>query len=231
MLPKLPAHPPTLARACALALLVVLGALVPTAVRAFEIATAEASRDGAGRLWITVQLGDPLEPRVERSLERGMPATLLLHAELWRKRDGWFDGMEQAADASLRLRYDVWREEWRIERTGAAPALLRSVDSLETALERPIAIEIPGLDRMLDDDRCYVVVSATIKPLSVEDVQEVEGWLSGEVRDQRRAGFGVITQLPRSLFDAVRNFTGFGDSHDRATTPKFTPASLPLERH
>jgi hypothetical protein len=228
LLPSLPWPRPTLARACALALLVLLG---PAPAQAFGIATAVASRDESGRLWLTLQLDDPLEPRVERSLQRGMPATLLIHAELWRRREGWFDRMERAADASVRLRYDVWREEWRIERPGATPVLMRSVDSLETALERPIAIGVPGLERMADDDRCYLAVSATVKPLTVEDAQEVEGWLSGEVRDQRRAGFGVITQLPRSLFDAVRNFTGFGDSHDRATTPEFTPATLPVERH
>jgi hypothetical protein len=201
--------------------------LAAAPARALDIATVTASRDGSGRLWVMTRLEDPIEPRIERSLLRGMPATLQLHAELWRRREGWFDRMERGTDAELRLRYDVWKEEWRIERAGAPPVLMSSIDSLEIALSRPIALAIPGLDRVPPDSRCYVVVSVTVKPLSVEDVQEVEGWLSGEVKDQGGAGFGVITQLPRSVFDAVRNFTGFGDSHDRATTPEFTPAALP----
>ena len=49
----------------------------------------------------------------------------------------------------------------------------------------------------------------------------MEGWLSGEVETKRRAGFGVITELPRSLFDAVRNFAGFGDRRARASSDEF----------
>ena len=225
MLHRLPAFAPPLARALAGALLVLL---VAAPAHALEIITVTTSRDESGHLWVMTRLDDPVEARIERSLLRGMPATLQLHAELWRRREGWFDRLERSTDAGLRLRYDVWKEEWRIERAGAPPVLLGSIDSLEIALSRPIALVIPGLDRVPPDGRCYVVVTVTVKPLSVEDVQEVEGWLSGEVKDQGSAGFGVVTQLPRSFFDAVRNFTGFGDSHDRATTPEFTPSALPV---
>ena len=225
MLPRLPAPATRFARALAWALLVLC---VAAPAHALEIVTVTTARDDAGRLWVTTRLEDPIEARVERSLLRGMPATLQLHVELWRRREGWFDRMERSTDAGLRLRYDVWKEEWRIERAGAPPVLLGSVDSLELALSRPIALALPGLDRVPPDSRCYVVVAVTVKTLSVEDVQEVEGWLTGEVRDQGSAGFGVVTQLPRSVFDAVRNFTGFGDSRDRATTPEFTPATLPV---
>jgi hypothetical protein len=225
VLPRLPAFPAPIARALAGALLVLLAA-VPA--RALEIVTVAASRDDAGRIWVTTRLTDPIEARAERSLLRGMPATLEVHAELWRRREGWFDRMEMSTDAGLRVRYDVWSEEWRIERAGAAPMLLGSIDSLEIALSRPIALAFPAPNRVPADGRCYVVVTVTVKPLNVEDVQEVEGWLSGEVNDPGSGGFGVITQLPRSVFDAVRNFAGFGDSHDRARTPEFTPSRLPL---
>ena len=40
--------------------------------------------------------------------------------------------------------------------------------------------------------------------------------MSSEVDTNRRSGFGVITELPRSLFDAVRNLAGFGDVRARA---------------
>jgi hypothetical protein len=224
MLPGLPACR-RVVRACSWALLA-LAVAGPAA--ALEITTLTAARDDAGNLWVTTRLADPIESRVEKSLMRGMPANLQLHVELWRRRGGWFDRMERSVDAAVRLRYDVWSEEWRLERSNTAPVLLGSMDSLEAALSAPLQLEVPGLDRVPAGARCYVVVTVTMKPLSVEDVREVEGWLSGEVRDQGHSGFGVVTQLPRSLFDAVRNFTGFGDSHDRATTPEFDPEALPV---
>jgi hypothetical protein len=226
VLPRLPS-PTWFTRTCAAA---IAAALVAAPAAAFEITSTSVSRDESGQLWVTAQLDEPLEPRVLRSLERGMPATLLLHAELWRRRTGWFDRMERSADAVVRMRHDVWKREWRLERAGAAPIATQDVDSLEYVLSRPLTMPVPGLDRVPQNGACYVVLTAMVKPLSVEDVEEIEGWVSGEVRDQRRAGFGMITQLPSSLFDAVRNFTGFGDSRDQQTTADFTPASLPISR-
>lgn len=207
----------------ALAALLILAA--PLA-RAFDFAAATPSRDEQGRLWVTVRLTDPLEDRVEKSLRRGMPATLALHAELWRKRSGWFDRMERAFDANLRLRYDVGEDAWTLERGAGNTVVVRSLDSLETALSSPIALPLVKLTASQAQARYFVVVTGTVQPLNVEDVAEVEGWISGEVRAPRSGGLGVLTQLPTSVFDAVRNFAGFGDSRARMLTPEFVPATL-----
>ncbi|MBI5169843.1 MAG: DUF4390 domain-containing protein [Candidatus Eisenbacteria bacterium] len=198
--------------------------------RAFEFAAATPSRDEQGRVWVTVRLTDPLEERVERSLRRGMPATLALHAELWRKRSGWFDRMEHAFDANLRLRYDVGEDAWTLQRGTGGALVVRSLDSLETALSGPIALPLAKLSASQAQSRYFVVVTGTVQPLNVEDVAEVEGWISGEVRAPRSSGLGVLTQLPSSVFDAVRNFAGFGDSRTRLLTPEFVPAVLPARR-
>lgn len=222
MPPTLP-FPAKLRRACAAVLLLVSTAAV---ARAFEFSSVVPSRDDVGRLWITVRMNDPLEDRVEKSLRRGMPATLSLHAELWRKRSGWFDRMERAFDATVRLRYEVGDDSWTLERGGSPPVISRSLDSLEAALTNPMALPIARIDRAAPDARYYVVVTGTVQPLNVQDVAEVEGWLSGEVQAPGGGGFGIFTQLPSSVFDAVRNFAGFGDSRARMITPEFTPASL-----
>lgn len=209
---------------CACALLALASLVLP--VSAFEFASVSATRDEPGQLWVQLRLDDPIEERVKQSLGRGMPATLELHAELWRRRTGWFDRLEHTFDASIRLRYDVWDKSYRLERAGAPPFVTHSLDSLETALERPIALPVARLERLPQRARCYCVVSAALKPLNVEDAEEVEGWISGEARSQGKAGVGILTQLPSSVFDAVRNFAGFGDLRVRAITPEFAPATL-----
>jgi len=199
--------------------LLLLLALVPAA-RALEI-TAQPPRERSGYLWVDVRLGDLFEPRVEGSLARGMPATLTLHAELWRRRVGWFDALESAFDAELRLRYDFRSAAYRLERTGARPLVVPGLDSVRAILSHPLPLPVGRVGPLLADQHYYVVVSATLKPLSVEDAAEVEGWLSGEVGGGRDEPFGLLTGLPRSLFDAARNFAGFGDEHARALTEEF----------
>lgn len=217
-------------RACltlvATALLVLAGV-----AQAFEFASVTPSRDVSNQLWASLRMEDPIETRVERSLKRGMPATFVLHAELWRKRSGWFDRMERSVDATVRIRYDSWNETWILERSGADPFRTHSADSLEAHLSQAIVLPVARLDRAALERRFYLVLSATMQPLSVKDVDEVERWLTGEVRAERRSSIGVITQLPSSVFEAVRNFAGFGDSRARAITPDFTPSQLPLAPH
>ena len=205
-----------------------LGALVlaATAVWAMQLSPIALSRDARGTLWADFALVDPLDPRVESSLSRGMPATLELHAELWRRRGGWFDRLERAFDAEIRLRYDVWKDAWRLERVGVPAIVVGTLDSLELALTRPIALPVGTLDRLAPDARCYVVVTATLRPLDVDDAAQVEGWISGEVQQPSGGGLGVITAIPRSLFDAVRNFAGFGDVRERMRSSEFTPETL-----
>lgn len=183
-------------------------------------------RERGGYVWANLYLIDVISPRVEGSLTRGMPATLQFHAELWRQRRGWFDRLESSFDASLRIRYEVWSERFLIERRGQSPVAVSTLDSARIALSRPIGLPVGRVAPLQPGMRYYVLMSVTLKPLSVEDFEEGEGWLSGEVENKRRAGFGIITAIPRSLFDAVRNFAGFGDEHARALTDDFTLEDL-----
>jgi hypothetical protein len=222
----LPGSPPTLLLRRALAASLALVALVAGAAWAIET-TIGPPRERDGAVWCDVRVADVLDPRVEESLTRGMPATLELHAELWRRRSGWFDRLESSFDVSLRLRYEVWNRTYHIERAGARPLTLGSLDSVRVVLDRPLALPIGRGDRVASGARYYAVVTATLRPLSIEDAEEVEGWLSGEVVDKRRAGFGAITELPRSAFDAVRNFAGLGDQRARARTEEIVLRPVP----
>ncbi len=206
------------------AILLALAVLAPAAgALAVEV---ERPREREGYLWVDLKLDDLFPPRVEQSLSRGMPATLLLHVELWRRRDGWFDRLQSTFESPLKIRYEVWSERFRIERTGAAGMTLSSLDSVRIVLSRPLSLPVGRVAQIDPAARYYLSVSVTLKPLSVEDLEEGEGWLSGEVESKRRSGLGVITGLPRSVFDAVRNFAGFGDQHARARSGEFELSTL-----
>jgi hypothetical protein len=178
------------------------------------------------RVWTGVLLDQVLSTRVEESLARGMPARLTVHAERWRKRGGWFDHLESSFDAALKIRYDVWNRLYLIEGRGLPALSEPSLDSVRAVLARPIEVPVGRLETLAADHRYYIVVTVTLQPLSVEDIEEGEGWLSGEVENKRHSGIGVVTAIPRSVFDAVRNLAGFGDQRARAISEVFTLGTL-----
>jgi hypothetical protein len=201
-----------------LVLALVLGSVAAAHALEVDVSAARAREE---HVWVDLRLTELFDTRVEQSLARGMPATLEIGGELWRRRNGWFDRLEHGVRAALRVRYDVWSEDYLIERPDAPVERYGTLDSLRAALGRPIALPIVRLATLKPEHRYYTVVTVTLRPLSVEDVEAVEGWLSGEVETKRRAGFGIITALPSAVFDAVRNFSGFGDKRARALGSEF----------
>ena len=194
--------------------------LCPARATALDLAL-DPPRERGGYVYANVEMADPFEIRVRESLARGMPATLVVRAELWRRRNGWFYRLESSYEAQVRIRYEVWSEQYRLERSGAETERVSTLDSLSRLLSRPWALPVARIGQLKPNVRYFLVVSAVLKPLSVEDVQEVEGWLSGEVKSKGEAGLGVVTELPRALFDAVRNFAGLGDRRTRAVSGEF----------
>jgi hypothetical protein len=199
-----------------------LAAAVPAT--AFELAVDPPTLEN-GYVWADLLIDDMFDERVAESLARGMPATLQLRAELWRRRTAWFDRVERTFEGSIRIRYEVARKIFRVERADAEPRLYGSLDSVRTALSRSIALPVTRSDEIREGPKYYIVVTATLRPLSVEDVEEVEGWLSGEVK-QGGSGIGLFTALPRAVFDAVRNIAGFGDEQSRAVSEDFTLGTI-----
>lgn len=221
---ELPSHAPapTTPRARR-ALVLAAACLLAVAARAEALEIGlDLPRMRGDSVWIDVRLSEPLAPRIQESLARGMPATLELRAELWHRRRGWFDRLEENVDAEIRIRYEVWNRTYRMDRRGAPPRFVGTLDSLQLALTRPLSLPVGRMHAGSRGTLHFIVVSAVLRPLSVEDVAEVESWLSGEVETNRRAGFGLITQVPRALFDTVRNFAGFGDARARAVSDDFS---------
>jgi hypothetical protein len=199
-------------------------ALVTTrAASAFQVTLMAPHARGEWAV-VDARLDDLFEDRVVQSLERGMPATIQVHAELWRRRGLWFDALENTFDASVRVRYGTWDESYHIERQGGSSLRFATLDSAETYLERPWALPVGRLATLPPTARHYVVVTVTLKPFSAEDAREVEGWMSGEPGGDHS---GEVTELPRGVFDALRNVSGFGDRRARAVSPDFVPDALP----
>jgi hypothetical protein len=205
----------------ALALALASGATRPASAFQVTLMTPHARGDWAV---VDARLDDLFEDRVVQSLERGMPARIQVHAELWRKRGLWFDALENTFDASVRVRYGTWDESYHVETQGGQSIRFGTLDSTETYLEKPWALPVGRLALMPPTARHYVVVTVTLEPFSAEDAREVEGWMSGAPGGDHN---DEVTELPRGVFDALRNVTGFGDRRARAVSQEFIPASLP----
>ncbi len=177
-----------------------------------------------GAICVAYGVEEPFTPRLEETLLRGMPATVTFEVGLWRRRSLWFDKLVLAIRSEHRVVYDPWAKAFRV-RSGGTPRKERAVpslDSLKSALfsERRLPlVSSAALDSMAG---YYVSVRTTIRPLSAEDLGEVEDWLSGEVKGPSGPPKGV----PGYLLGIAVNLSGLGDRTALAKSESFKPALL-----
>lgn len=169
----------------------------------------------------------PFTPKLEDPLLRGMPATVTFEVGLWRRRAFWFDKLVVAYRSEHKVAHDPWTKTFRI-RSGVNPPRTRTVptlDSLRLGLFAASRLPVALVSTLDSTAWHYVSVRVTIRPLSTEDLGEIEDWLAGE-----DPGAGVDRGLPAYLLEWAVNLSGLGDRTAVEKGERFVPRLLTGER-
>ncbi|HWZ58153.1 MAG TPA: DUF4390 domain-containing protein [Gemmatimonadaceae bacterium] len=154
-------------------------------------------------------------------LRSGFPARLRFHLELWRK-GSLFDQLLGSADWQIVVRYDPLTKRYRAARIkDNVVTVLGDFDQppqLDSAIAQPYIVPLPPRDRQ---SRYYYTGTLDVEMISLNDLDEVERWLRGElspaVRGQRNPS-GVIG---RGLRGAFLKLIGAEQRHYEARTKVF----------
>jgi len=195
--------------------------------------TVDSVEVSAGAVLVSFQVERPFTPRLEETLQQGMPATVTFEVGLWKRRAFWFDKLVVAMKNEHRIVFDPWREVFRVRSGLGIDARARSaptIDSLVAAIfdvhRLPVAL-VTGLE---PEGSYYVSVRVLIQPVTDEDLGEIEDWLAGEVKTPE----GTSRGLPRYLFGITANLSGLGNRTAVARSARFVPArrfaAAPVER-
>ncbi|MCA9754660.1 MAG: DUF4390 domain-containing protein [Candidatus Eisenbacteria bacterium] len=209
---------PDLALVASLVALLLLALLVvsPTAASASDFVVAVEGDSLA--IDVRPLLGPGVLPGfVRERLDRGIPTTIGLQADLWKHRSTWFDEQVSRTIRHYRLSRDAWSGLYLLE----GPDGTVGGDSMGAIIrllsEEPIVLDV---DRKTASKggRYWVEVTAVTVPLSVQDLGEVEEWITGEIG----GGSGSIFGVPGSLIRIIRDLTGLGDRRLSGKTNEFT---------
>jgi len=175
----------------------------------------------------TFRLSDAFSERIESTLDRGMPATVLVTIDVWEDRTGWFDRLVAEQSVAWRASRNVWSDDFTLKRGQDPEHTVSDVEAAEAEIGRPMRVRIAPFAHLDKDKRYYVIVSVTVKPLTVEDLRRVEDWLSGEAKRSGKPGPGSIARLPSYVVGVLANLSGLGDESARWRSDSFVPATLP----
>jgi hypothetical protein len=210
-------------RASCLLLLAALAAAAPARADNDLGLAVDTVEVASGAVLVSYRVQRPFTPRLEETLLQGMPATVTYEVGLWKRRAFWFDKLIVGMKNEHRVVFDPWREVFRVRsgigidaRTRSAPTL----DSLQASIFEVHRLPVSLLTALEPEGSYYVTVRVLIRPVTAEDLGEVEDWLSGEVKEPE----GSTRGLPRYLFGITANLSGLGDRTAIVRSARFTPA-------
>ncbi|MCX5800229.1 MAG: DUF4390 domain-containing protein [Candidatus Eisenbacteria bacterium] len=182
----------------------------------------EKLQKDSGFLTVTFNAQGFFSTRMVETLTRGLPATLTYEIQLWKKRRLWMDKLTQVNTLSYKIRYDPWEDGYRIQTKNGSSASLLDIGHVERSLCVHAMAKAGSVDAIDPTATHYVVIKATMRPVSAEDIDQVESWLSDGKPEGRRG----ITAVPGYLFDVIVGLSGFGDEAVSARSQPFLLADL-----
>ena len=217
-------------------ILLVLLITLPTWGAAAELRLERIASTSQGFLFVELEFVDAFEGLYLEAIQSGLPSTLHYTIEIWRQRSGWWDRLERTQERQFRIFRDVlggsyWLVTEEEQQTFPTfEALVRAVTRFrQSSQTAAMPLPFPSADLPAHKEY-YLVITASLTPISVEDLNELDEWLKGTIRGRGSdTDSGIISGLSRTMGGLLLSLTGFGDRTVRVRSPRFRPGQIPLE--
>jgi hypothetical protein len=163
-----------------------------------------------------------LSDRIRDGISRGLPMTMSYEVSLWRERSRWWDALESRSVTAYKIQRNVWDDRYFVDDEEGRRVWLSDLEALGRHLSRRRGEMVAELRDIEPDAQYYAVVSPSLRPLTIEDIEEVEAWLTGEISEGREEGaWSVITSMPSFFFGLFVDLAGLGDKSTLAESGRF----------
>lgn len=148
-------------------------------------------------------------------MRRGLTSSAQIRVQLWRKRRLWFGSTLLAQrQYEIKSTYDQWEQKYVLITPGEK-RLTSNIDLVRQRWERHHGVALAEATKLRPSSRHFVTIELQIEPVSKETLNEIRGWLAGEVKsplpDSTNASDDKNRKdAPNRFLEMIVNLTGFG---------------------
>lgn len=155
-----------------------------------------------------------IDDKIAEGLRKGRTLTLEYKIQLWEKNSGLINHLKAERFVRMKVNFDFWENKFVIYR----PEEKRLTSSIETVRERCSEIHdfnVISLEKLKPESDYFINIEVALKPLSVENYEEIKNWLSGEVKDISLKRMSNPNEQEKGFKNRILRvfmaITGFGD--------------------
>lgn len=179
----------------------------------------------AGSLMLSFHVDEIIDEKVAEGLLKGLTSTIEYQIELWEKRGGLFNHLVTQQEIRMKVFFDNWEHKYVI----MSAEEKRLTSSIETVREKCSQIQnylVIPIGKLKNKKSYFFNVKVILRPLSMENYQEIKHWLSGRAKnfklDELDDTEKQEKKLKGGLLKMFLALTGFGDRVISGKSDNFT---------
>ncbi|HEX9935233.1 MAG TPA: DUF4390 domain-containing protein [bacterium] len=177
-----------------------------------------------GRLRIHFYIGTLFNRDVFSSLHKGMTAAVEYQVQLWKEQVHWADQLVAEEFCRMKIAYDGWEKRYAITFRDGSVVLVNE-DGVWEHCAKLNGYPILDAEKLEPNRRYRIVIKVTFQPMSIENVQDIKRWLSGEAEglpsSEPSTSKAPLKKAGDWMLGLVVNLSGFGDKVVIAKSPPF----------
>ena len=142
--------------------------------------TVDSLRINSDELMVDFRVDSLLDKSVVEGLDRGLTVSVSYQIELWRQRSNWFDQNVDYIILTFTLSYNTLDDRYVFQSRDERRTTGLFWKALKLLSEQK-EIFITTREKLKPNNIYYLEIKGRVKPLSVENLNEISQWLKGEV--------------------------------------------------
>ncbi|OQX87694.1 hypothetical protein B6D60_03370 [candidate division KSB1 bacterium 4484_87] len=167
-----------------------------------------------GNIVVSFHAQGIFDEKVIQGLRRGLTSTFQYEVQLWERKSRWVNSLIISQSRRIKVYFDNWEKKYLV----LSPEERRLTASLEKVQKHCTRLEnvalIP-LTKISPKKKYFVSVKAVLRPLSMENYQEIKNWLSGSAKNLDVKNLDDSEEQERRIkggfLKLLLSLTGFGD--------------------
>ena len=186
----------------------------------------DSIRIESGNLMVDFHADSLLSSRLLAGMQRGITSSARFRVQLWRKRSLFLSGLVAEREYEIKATFDLWEQQYLMQ-TWEERRLTRSLELVRANWEQHRNLLLADSSKLGAKTRYRVSVEVLVEPVSRESLQEIRGWLGGEIKKTPQPDSTGSPPPENSrglqdrLLDAVIDLTGLGERMITARSETF----------